>query len=311
MQNLTSLEDNHAADLQIQASEAITVAAADSLAEQETSAVETGTLAALFEQEARRQQREDLLGSILMLTGMFILIRSAYAFVGDAATLSASLRVVFGALLMLGTGMCAIPGVRSYRRRGALLRALDESRDVRQVGDLVRILKLTSTPVRNLAKQQLIHVLPRLQASDAPRLGGEERSILLRHLAISPRDTGYRDITEIFSHSAYRREVEFRLAILKAMEQVGGERELPVVERLSRGVPSVTSASWVPAEVRAAAKECLPFLQARIHEQRESAQLLRASSRQSAAPGELLRPTSSENVDTSQLLVPTGLPGQE
>ena len=122
---------------------------------------------------------------------------------------------------------------------------------------------MESTPVRNLSKRALIPLLPTLKASDAGALTEARRDRLLRLLAISPNDSGYRDLTELFSRSAYRREIELRVSILKAFEQVGGAKELPAVLRLSQGKPfTLHSRASIPKEVQQAAQECLPYLQA-------------------------------------------------
>ena len=200
--------------------------------------------------------------------------------------------------------MCLGCIVRSYRRKRGLIDVLSGRHDIQQVVPLIQALRVENTSARNLTKEALTRLLPRLQASDSPLLGEAERRTLLRQLAISPNDHGYRDLTELFSRSAYRREVDLRVAILSALRQVGGPRELAAVVRLSRGLPTIHSASKVPIEVREAAKESLPFLQYRAGEQRASEQLLRASSIQDLRPDTLLRPAVSQPDAPDHLLRP-------
>jgi hypothetical protein len=96
-------------------------------------------------------------------------------------------------------------------------------------------------------------------------------------------------------------DVPLTLAILKALEQIGDESAIPVVERLAdewRHNPKVTQA----------AQECLPSLQKRVEETKHARTLLRASSNGESVPTEmLLRPAVNATPDgPDQLLRPAG-----
>ena len=250
---------------------------------------ETTALAALLQQEARHRRNENL--TVFLWAGIFI---AAMLTASNLPESLATIKVAFLFMMTMGAGMIAQLLRRSYRRKQTFTRSLTQVQSIEQVGLLVQTLQVENTSVRNLAKQTLIKLLPNLQANHAALLGEYERKILLRQLAISPNEIGHRDITELFSRTAYRREVDLRVAILKAYEQVGGAKELLTVERLARGLPTLPSTSKFPTEVCEAARECLPFLQSRVSEQRASEQLLRPSSIQNTSTDLLLRPAVSE-----------------
>jgi hypothetical protein len=247
-------------------------------------------LATQLQHEARLRRREQI--ELLALSSVFVTVMAwiISRLRTDPDSYVFNLVTAFVLLMVYAASICLHLTRRSYRRKGVLMQALAQSRDIQQIGPLVQTLWLENTPVRNLAKGMLIDLLPNLQASDATLLGDAERDILLRHLTISPSDSGYRDLTELFSRSAVRREIDLRLSILKALEQVGGARELGAVERLSRGRLTLNSSGFVPLEVQEAARQCLPFLQSRAAAQLAGQQLLRASSAAATTGEALLRP---------------------
>lgn len=190
------------------------------------------------------------------------------------------------------------------KRHRALDLALKSVNATNQVAELIRTLELPETRINSTTKRLLTRLLPCLKASDAPKLSDRERDILLRHIATPPTDKGYYSLNELFSADAYKRELDFRLAILKAYEQIGGERELESVEHAAKG-DWVTMYSFcaVPAEMRTAAEQCLPFLRARASEQRAAEQLLRPSSYSPAGRDLLLRPARAAADDADELLL--------
>ncbi|MCW3095063.1 MAG: hypothetical protein JWL77_681 [Chthonomonadaceae bacterium] len=250
------------------------------------------SLTALLQQEAVSQRNETL--SSFVWSGAYIAFM--LWLIQQAGTTEAALKVnllfCFALMAVIGRVGCFRLSRRMHRRKSSLTEALSHINAKTQVAPLIRTLRVQNTPVRNLAKHRLIALLPTLRASDASLLGEAERKILVRQLAIFPNDPGPRDLRELFSRSAFRREMDMRLAILTALEQVGGEQELTVVERLARGLPTLHSQLKVPDELREAAKTCLPYLQSRATDQRASAQLLRASDLPNAAAADLLRPAA-------------------
>lgn len=159
---------------------------------------------------------------------------------------------------------------------------LGKSADLRAVGVLVDGLKIA----QNQARDVLIPLLPRLQASDAPLLDREQRHILNRFLG----------------HKTFfpnRDNMALVLAILKAYEQVGDEEAIPSVEKLAAGQGYGARSR----DIREAAKACLPYLQQRAAQQHARQTLLRASGASGVAGENLLR--AADNVsaaDPQQLL---------
>ena len=186
--------------------------------------------------------------------------------------------------------------------RRNLTATLKQNFDKKQVGSLIRTLRAQSAPVRNVARSILTDLLPSLQANDSHLISEEERKILIRTLMISPNETGHRDLSELFSSSVKQRELNLRLSILKALQPVGGDQELATVKSLSIGTPTIYSFSF-PPEIREAATECLPYLQARSNEQRDATQLLRASSAHDISGDSLLRPAASSSESYPELLL--------
>ena len=263
---------------------------------QEKRTADNQTLSILLQKEARQRTNDAWRTGVYMLLFMLPIVQLLHLPSGGANTNAYMTSMQFFAVYtcVLTTFMLAHLTRRSYRRKRSLTQELAKTHDVGMVTSLVETLRVDNTQVRNLTKHALTGLLPQLRASDGELLGEKQRDVLLRQLAISPADKGYRDLGELFSRAAYQRELQFRLSILKSLEQVGGAKELPIVERLSRGLPNLQSGTRVPKEVREAAKECLPSLQERALGQRASEQLLRASSAQDTATDVLLRPASGQ-----------------
>ncbi len=171
------------------------------------------------------------------------------------------------------------------------------------MGLLIRTLSAQNRSLRDFGVQNLTTLLPKLYAGEDSLLSKAHRALLLQQLMVLPNDPRYRDRTEPLSRAAYRREMDLRLAILKALEKVGGEQELATVTQLAQSLPTGRNARTVPAELRAAAQECLPTLQMRAAGQRSETQLLRASSLTTRPESELLRPTTPGASDPPEQLL--------
>lgn len=168
----------------------------------------------------------------------------------------------------------------SFRREG-ILRILNDCDDRSILGPMAELLEnrfLDPSPA-------LIRLLPTLRASDADMLTPHQRLCLYRRL----RSREYR-------RSRAAKAEELALAILKALEQIGEPEAIPYVEHMA--------ASAKAAQLRQAAEDCLPYLEKRSAERRETETLLRASAPQ-AAFEELLR-AAQANAETPahQLLRP-------
>ena len=113
-----------------------------------------------------------------------------------------------------------------------------------------------------------------MKASDAALLNGSQRgwlNILLRNSTVPRKNT--------------QMDLDFRLAILKALEQIGDAAAIPAVEHLANGY----AYSANQKALKAAAQECLPLLRANFGSVEANKTLLRASSAENAAPETLLR----------------------
>ena len=274
------------------------------------SAADTSTLTALLQNETLVRRRETY--GTFVWVGVFMAVvawMTHYMNVGEV-DFRVGMLLWFLTMVIIGFATVAHIARRAYRRKSVLIPRTGA--DAQQGADRPAH---RGDKSRKYARPQSRQTRPDSPAAHdagqrrAPAHGRSHRSRLLYFLNISPNDTGYRDLTELFSRSARQREIDLRLAILKSLEQVGGAKELPVVERLSKGLPTLQSASKVPGEIKKAALECLPYLQARAGEQRASEQLLRASRRSTpprtmsllrpaqmrpdAAPEQLLRPTET------------------
>ena len=272
------------------------------------------TLVTMLQTEAHSRNRQTvgvLTASTALLLGIVLMVPRLA--VSNPETFGFRLAICFAMLFGIGGVMTASLTRRSYRSKKSLTDHIARTSAKTQVGALVRALKVDGKAVKNIAKICLTDLLPTLNATDTDLLGERERDILIKTLAISPDDKGYRDLTELWSAAAKRREIEFRVAILKAYEQVGGAKELllvsrlaeeiPVVPRFARNLRAKRSINKMGPEIARAAAECLPYLQIRANEELASRQLLRASSADSGTERTLLRPSGAESdIPAEQLL---------
>jgi hypothetical protein len=164
--------------------------------------------------------------------------------------------------------------------------------DVRSIGALMDTLTLDDGASRNLAVDALIRLLPQLNQSDRHRLSPAQHGRLIGYLSQDVESPLYKDLTGVF-HPAAPRGVEFRVAILKALEQIGDSRSLPVVMRLA-AMPARTAAQ---REVQRAAIDCLPYLEVLAGREREAQRLLRPSC-SSEDPGQSLLRSAAPNVSS-------------
>ena len=159
--------------------------------------------------------------------------------------------------------------------------------DLQAVGLIVE--GLTASDNLIYARDVLTAMLPRLQASDAHLLNALHHHILNRQMSGK------------FPYCLSSR-AKLILATLKAYEQIGGTEDLPTVKRLARGEGYAKRNK----EIRTAAQECLPYLQARSEQQESRQNLLRASQSAADSPATLLRPASAaDDLAPRQLLRPS------
>ncbi len=121
----------------------------------------------------------------------------------------------------------------------------------------------------------LTTLLPQMKASDANLLTTAHRRYLNTMLKLEMRPC-----------LGKRKEDGFAVAILKAYDQVGDAKAIPIVEKLANDRGN----SERRREIQRAAQDCLPLLQTHLGELSTTQTLLRASSPSTSAPDVLLRP---------------------
>ena len=193
-----------------------------------------------------------------------------------------ALRHHFGSVLPIINVFSWVPQIIASRmnneRRKRTVEALTKANDVRIVGPLCDALGFRDEGMAKIAGEALIGILPRLQASDSRLLNDEQRVKLYGILS-----SGDKPLV---------------LATLKALEQIGDEKAIPIVEKLAnRQRLAETKAN----EVRDAANHCLPFLRECAANRKAGAELLRASGPDTKAET-LLRPASAYQTEPQELL---------
>ena len=169
--------------------------------------------------------------------------------------------------------------LNSEARKKAMIR-LTMLDDLRAVGPLADALAFQNSDMTGQVEIALTSLLPRLRAGDASLLNTQQRTNL--HKALSGKKRG----------------LYFRLAILKALEQVGDSRDIAAVEQLAGRKSRAEN-----AVVSDAAAECLPYLRANIEREAVSRTLLRASEALSTLPAALLRPAQGPSTTPPELLL--------
>jgi hypothetical protein len=185
-------------------------------------------------------------------------------------------------ILLLGaTAMVrskVVDRARATIERG-MVTALWHFDDVLLLGILIDLYQSNSET--ELVVMPLIRLLRRLRSSDAT------------HVTMRHRECLYVELDRC--NSIVPHSIELVLSILKALEQIGDSPAIPHVRKL------VGSAK--DRRIQRAAKECLPFLEAREEHARARGTLLRATSR--PAHEELLRAVTSGSQGAEQLLRPS------
>jgi hypothetical protein len=176
---------------------------------------------------------------------------------------------------------------------------LSELKDPRAVNVLAVAAISADKDTRDVASDGLMRVLPMVKVSDAELITDQGMEAMIALLG-----TGKTALLTV---------------ILKSFEQVGDERAIPAVERLANAlIPpgdayALSRAQWSTwlrgtnaerEQVRDAAKECLPYLQARAEQKRSSSTLLRAAQEPEEVDQNLLRPATSGETPVEQLLRP-------
>jgi hypothetical protein len=190
-------------------------------------------------------------------------------------------------ILMTLAGICL--AIRPFtttgaRRKYSLIQLLSDRDDLRIIGPLCDTLnpyRLDFDPVVIAALKRL---LPRLKASDAGLLNPDQRKGLYAAL-----------------NTYIGKGIQFHLAVLQAIEQVGDSGAIPHVERIAYSEAATVNEK----QLREAARECLQSLKARAEQERLSRTLLRLASAPDSPAETLLRPAQgAPEADPNRLLRP-------
>ena len=226
---------------------------------------------------SRLRQRNVKVTLATAFVGIGLAITSIFANAGNHSSPPLLQMGMLGSLVMML--FFAIRGLYTQRN---LTQSLMHTNDLRLVAPLLQA-AATGEVGGEIAAMILIPLLGQMRASDSYLLDASARENLNRAMATHGRNT------------------EFLLAALQALQQVGDETALPVVQKLA-------GETWSRAgqSVRESAQACLPFLQQRALEKVASQTLLRASdSTSSSLSSALLRPVQEkEQIATEELLRP-------
>jgi hypothetical protein len=175
-------------------------------------------------------------------------------------------------------------GVHAIRYRKTT-KALLAVNDLRMVGPLLDRLRSSSNDhrTRQVLKQALMRLLPRLKARDASQLTVKQKAELARHLN---------------GLAIFQRDKDFQVVTLRALEQIGDAQAIPLVERIIQRKPRLSG----QALVHKAAVECLPYLLQRADEDKTRNTLLRSANGFGGNTSELLLPAVGDGTDPHQLL---------
>ncbi len=221
-----------------------------------------------------------------------------------------------GCFLLLGfLGLCLLAWAqesgRADARRRALLMTVD---DRRVIGPLIESVRSPGGVGFRESVTLLTHLLPQLQASDAALITDSHRA----HFYYVLKHYRHFEIGPLYG-------TDYLLAVLKALEQVGDARSLPVVERIAggeaahgpvdagvrgirrlyNGVMARASGTYRRAvdwpRVEQAARDCLPTLRERVAQESPVRTLLRPT----AAAAPLVQPAPPPSLDAAALVRPT------
>lgn len=131
-------------------------------------------------------------------------------------------------------------------------------------------------------------LLPELKASDAHLITPAFRRDI--HTTLQHGSFGYA------THDHY---IARCIASLKALEQVGDSRDIPVVKKLTNMKPQTPEQE----KIKQAAIECLPMLLANCGDVKAARTLLRASQSEDCRPDTLLRPANGATQTSSAELL--------
>jgi hypothetical protein len=230
-----------------------------------------------------------LAGAITMVALRYLLPENptwVYSFLGVYVLLLVG---IIGGATSIRKGLSA----RELRRKVETLAA---ENTVAASGALIDALAVDDRKTGRIARQALIRLARRWTEEDVAALSASQRG-RLRGIVIGMRSAHSGDGS---LGPAYRQErAVLRIAICQALARTGGAEDLRALRQESN-FPAVTAFG---IKIRAAAREAIPLLEARVAEKNRPQTLLRAATPPSARPEELLRAAAStSNTTADQLL---------
>lgn len=210
-----------------------------------------------------------------------------------------------GLVLAFASLLPSVKELLPHSASSSILTLLTETQDPRAVG-----LLLTFTPVvvgrsrvrevRQALHETVMRLLPQVSEDDAMAWAREQRQALTRCLRMSvfaESDPGIMDYLLIRSPAA---RFEMQLAVLRALQQFGDQRELDLVRRIAE----MDARTPRQIELKQAALECLPHIERRAQEVQHTQTLLRPSDASAPILSEtLLRPSADSTATPSEQLL--------
>ena len=234
------------------------------------------------------------------VVGLSVALFSGYLTVllSRVATLDGAFLTFCAAILFMSSVLFFCVEVFSGRRVQTDIAEMMTQGGVQAVGPLLDLSRIPGRAAGRLPVYgALTHLLPLMKASDAPLLNAGQRAALNRLLT----GAGF-----ALRHGPSR--LEFVLAALKALEQIGDSSSIPTVQRLAE----MRTLSPGRRRIRQAALDCLPALQQNAGLIGQAQDLLRASHEPAANPNLLLRPAvSTHDPAPQELLRAAGGSGSE
>ncbi len=201
--------------------------------------------------------------------------------------------------------MAGAAEVATNPKRKDAATALARARDPRATGVLAKAVRDGDSETKEVATKGLLSILPSLRASDRECIDAEGMAALISLLAWG----------EGLSVATSGADVDLKLAILRALEQVGDARAIPAVRKLLTpprvagfligGMDRMLKVG-VGAKLDAihrAAAECLPYLEQRAEAERMRERLLRPAAAPTNAADILLRPAGGAPTTPDELLL--------
>lgn len=242
------------------------------------------SLVGILEQEAKRRKSKQVVSRTIRFS-LYTLVLLFLLLAHGPPAIPIVFQMCLGIMMFLGETWAG-----ASRAQMSAAQALASIADKRLIGVLIDMLAYE----RKAAVEALIRVLPTLQASDASQLNAHRRNALYFGLDMQFMDEA--KLTE--DHATYV------VAILKALEQVGDEKALARVEKLTE----LRAFSPAQKQVVQAAKDCRPFLQQRAEQAKIGGTLLRASCVEEQPADHLLRPLEARLSEPPNELLRAGTP---